>query len=85
MIPPKRFDIFPPTGGCSEGLDAFRFFFTQCPFSLIFLRTFSTVAASLSFVLYYLVGMAINVVSVQYIYVIEQFFCSLCETTNFRW
>ena len=28
MIPPKRFDISPPlTGGCSEGLDAFRFFF----------------------------------------------------------
>ena len=30
MIPPtnKRFDIFPPVCvGCSEGLDAFRFFF----------------------------------------------------------
>ena len=28
MIPPKRFDIFfPLTGGCSEGLDWFRFFF----------------------------------------------------------
>ena len=28
MIPPKRFDIFfPLTGGCSEGLDAFRFLF----------------------------------------------------------
>ena len=27
LIPPKRFDIFPPTGGCSEGLDAFKFFF----------------------------------------------------------
>ena len=28
MIPPKRFDLFPPlAGGCSEGLDAFRFFF----------------------------------------------------------
>ena len=28
MIPPKRFDICPPlTEGCSEGLDAFRFFF----------------------------------------------------------
>ena len=25
MIPPKRFDIFLLTGGCSEGLDAFRF------------------------------------------------------------
>ena len=25
MIPPKRFDVSPPlTGGCSEGLDAFR-------------------------------------------------------------
>ena len=31
MIPPtKRFDIFSPmTGGCSEGLGAFRFFFKQ--------------------------------------------------------
>ena len=28
LIPPKRFDIFSPlTGGCSEGLGAFRFFF----------------------------------------------------------
>ena len=28
MIPPKRFDIFSPlTGGCSEGLGTFRFFF----------------------------------------------------------
>ena len=28
LIPPKRFDIFfPQTGGCSEGLGAFRFFF----------------------------------------------------------
>ena len=28
MIPPKRFDISSPlTEGCSEGLDAFRFFF----------------------------------------------------------
>ena len=23
LIPPKRFDIFSPTGGCSEGLGAF--------------------------------------------------------------
>ena len=29
MIPPKRFDIFPPSGGCSEGLDASRPFFKQ--------------------------------------------------------
>ena len=30
LIPPKRFDIFfPLTGGCSEGLGAFRFFFKQ--------------------------------------------------------
>ena len=30
MIPPtKRFDISPLTGGCSEGLDAFSFFFKQ--------------------------------------------------------
>ena len=27
MIPPKRFDVFSPTGGCSEGLDGFIFFF----------------------------------------------------------
>ena len=28
LIPPKRFDIFPPiTGGCSEGLGVFGFFF----------------------------------------------------------
>ena len=28
---PKRFDIFSPlTEGCSEGLDAFRFFFKHC-------------------------------------------------------
>ena len=26
MVPPKRFDIFPPDWGCSEGLDVFRFF-----------------------------------------------------------
>ena len=29
MIPPKRFDIFPLTGGCSEGLNAFRFLFEK--------------------------------------------------------
>ena len=30
MIPPIRFDTFPPLSrGCSEGLDAFRFFFKQ--------------------------------------------------------
>ena len=29
MIPPKRFDISPQTGGCSEGLDAFRIFFKK--------------------------------------------------------
>ena len=27
MIPPKRFDIFSPCVGCSDGLDAFKFFF----------------------------------------------------------
>ena len=27
MIPPERFDIFSHCVGCSEGLDAFRFFF----------------------------------------------------------
>ena len=26
MFPPKPLDIFSPEGGCSEGLDAFRFF-----------------------------------------------------------
>ena len=30
MIPPKCFDIFFPTGGCSEGLDAFRLNFFKC-------------------------------------------------------
>ena len=29
IIPPKRFDIFPLTGGCSEGLDDFIFVFKQ--------------------------------------------------------
>ena len=29
MIPPKRFDVLPLTGGCSEDLGAFRFFFKQ--------------------------------------------------------
>ena len=27
MIPPKRFDIFPPAGGCSEDLQAFTVLF----------------------------------------------------------
>ena len=26
MFPPKPLDIFPPEGGCSEGLDVFIFF-----------------------------------------------------------
>ena len=26
MFPPKPSDMFSPEGGCSEGLDAFRFF-----------------------------------------------------------
>ena len=57
MIPPKRFEIFSLAGGCSEGLDAFRFFFTQgLFFHSFFLRAFSTVAASLAFVLYCLVA-----------------------------
>ena len=30
IIPPKPFDIFPLTGGRSEGLDAFRFVFKLC-------------------------------------------------------
>ena len=29
MFPPKPLDIFFPEGGCSEGLDAFRFFFKK--------------------------------------------------------
>ena len=29
LIPPKRFNIFPLTGGCSEGLATFRVFFRQ--------------------------------------------------------
>ena len=29
MFPPKPLDIFPPEGECSEGLDAFRFFFKK--------------------------------------------------------
>ena len=29
MNPPKRFDIFPPCVGYSEGLDTFRVFFKQ--------------------------------------------------------
>ena len=32
MIPPKRFAIFPPlTGGCSEGLDAIKFYAVATP------------------------------------------------------
>ena len=32
LIPPKRFDIFPPiTGGCSEGLGVVLFFFKPLP------------------------------------------------------
>ena len=35
MFPPtKPLDIFPPEGGCSEGLDAFRFFVNNCIYSL---------------------------------------------------
>ena len=29
MFPPKALDIFPPEGGCSKGLDAFRFFLNR--------------------------------------------------------
>ena len=40
MIPPKRFDIFfPLTGGCSAGLDAFRFSFKHYPTLIILLRS----------------------------------------------
>ena len=31
MFPPKPLDIFSPEGGCSEGLDAFRFFLNMYP------------------------------------------------------
>ena len=37
MIPPKRFDIFPLTGGCSEDLDAFRVFFGDLLYHDIFI------------------------------------------------
>ena len=37
LIPPKRLDIFPPlTGGCSEGLGAFSFFFKNISVSTRF-------------------------------------------------
>ena len=29
MVPPKHLTLSPLTGGCSEGLDAFRFFFKR--------------------------------------------------------
>ena len=42
MIPPtKRFDIFPPCVGCSEGLDAFRFFFKQIQIHILYVNTTS--------------------------------------------
>ena len=38
MMPPKGFDIFPPDGGgCSESLDAFRFFFNNTMFAKLIL------------------------------------------------
>ena len=42
MIPPtKRFDISPPCVGCSEGLDAFRFFFKQTQIHILYVNTTS--------------------------------------------
>ena len=39
MIPPKRFDLSPSDWGCSEGLDAFRFFFKHAVFNRLGLCT----------------------------------------------
>ena len=42
MIPPtKCFDISPPCVGCSEGLDAFRFFFKQTQIHILYVNTTS--------------------------------------------
>ena len=42
MIPPtKRFDISSPCVGCSEGLDAFRFFFKQTQIHILYVNTTS--------------------------------------------
>ena len=34
MIPPRRFNIFPLTEGCSEGLDVF-IFFLRCILNVV--------------------------------------------------
>ena len=64
MIPPKRFDIFPLTGGC---LDAFRFFFKQnlLLYRIILLHFKLYVLFCLLFCCVWWPGMANNV-SVQY-------------------
>ena len=43
MLPPKHLDIFPPEGGCSKGLDAFRFFLTHKTFYNDYYRLLSVV------------------------------------------
>ena len=53
LIPPKRFDIFPPiTGGCSEGLGVFCFFF-KIPINLTYTKILVTLRLekSLAFIL----------------------------------
>ena len=59
MIPPKRFDMFPPGWGCSEGLDAFRFFFKKCQ---VYVRAFSAhvPVTSLRFFVYFQVNTGLS-------------------------
>ena len=58
MIPPKRYDISPPlTGGYSEGLDAFTFFFKQDNFCdnlglVVAVFTLKTVLTSIQYLLF---------------------------------
>ena len=42
----KHFDNFPPEGGCSEGLDAFRFFLNKYPHQYWLVLTLQIVAFS---------------------------------------
>ena len=43
MFPPQYFDNFSHEGGCSEGLDAFRFFVNKCS-NLVMLYVFVLVS-----------------------------------------
>ena len=43
LIPPKRFDFSPLTGGCSERLGAFRFFFKKIWFDDLIILMFCDV------------------------------------------